>query len=94
MGHGERRPERDVPGLAARHAVAEHVNEELDVLLVVLGGGGAVVVAGERHELAAGSTMLVPRGSRRRIEAGDEGLRYLSVHRRRGPLQIQPLPGR
>ncbi|MEY2513867.1 MAG: hypothetical protein QOJ89_1225, partial [bacterium] len=28
----------------------------------------------------------------RRITAGDGGLRYLSVHRRRGPLQIHPLP--
>jgi mannose-6-phosphate isomerase-like protein (cupin superfamily) len=71
------------------HEVAEHVNEELDVLLIVLSGHGMVTVDGEAHALAATSALLVPRGTRRRIHAGGEGLRYLSVHRRRR-LQIQP----
>ena len=75
-----------------RHEVAEHVNEELDVLVVVLGGQGTAIIDGEPHELAAGSAILVPRGTRRRIDAGDAGLRYLSVHRRRGPLQIHARP--
>ena len=26
------------------------------------------------------------------IRAGDDGIRYLTVHRRRGPLQIQAAP--
>ena len=73
------------------HEVVEHVNEELDVLVVVLGGSGWVVVDGERHDVAAGTAILVPRGARRAIAAGERGLRYLSVHRRRGPLQIQPM---
>jgi mannose-6-phosphate isomerase-like protein (cupin superfamily) len=75
----------------AGHELAEHVNDELDVLLVVLDGHGRAIVDGEVHELAAGSALLVARGARRRIAAGEGGLRYLSVHRRRGPLQIQPL---
>ena len=78
----------------AGHAVAEHVNDELDVLLVVLDGHGRAIVDGEFHELAAGNALLVPRGARRRIEAREGGLRYLSVHRRRGPLQIQALEPR
>ena len=76
------------------HAVAEHVNDELDVLLVTLAGHGHVVIGGATHDLAAGSAILVPRGTRRAITAGDDGVRYLSIHRRRGPLQIQPAPGR
>jgi mannose-6-phosphate isomerase-like protein (cupin superfamily) len=76
----------------AGHEVAEHVNEELDVLVIVLGGHGEAVVDGEPHEVATGSAVLVPRGTRRRITAGAAGLRYLSVHRRRGPLQIQTAP--
>ena len=40
------------------------------------------------HELLPGSALLVERGRTRAIRAGGEGLRYLSVHRRRGPLQI------
>jgi len=73
------------------HEVAEHVNAELDVLLVVLEGRGSAVIDGIAHDLAAGSAILIACGARRGIRAGDGGLRYLSIHRRRGPLQIQPL---
>jgi uncharacterized cupin superfamily protein len=73
------------------HVVAEHVNDELDVLIVVLEGHATAFVDGDAHALKAGSALLVARGARRRIDAGDGGLRYLSIHRRRGPLQIQPL---
>jgi mannose-6-phosphate isomerase-like protein (cupin superfamily) len=76
------------------HEVAEHVNEDLDVLVVVLDGHGAAVIDGETHELAAGTAILIPRGTRRRIVAAEAGLRYLSVHRRRGPLQIEMPPPR
>ena len=76
----------------AGHVIAEHVNAELDVLVVVLEGAGSAVVDGVTHDLTAGCALLVERGARRRITAGDGGLRYLSIHRRRGPLQIQPLP--
>lgn len=72
-----------------RHELVEHVNAELDVLVIVLDGGGSAVIDGEAHDLTAGSALLIPRGAHRRVTAGDSGLRYLSVHRRRGPLQIQ-----
>jgi len=71
------------------HEVPEHVNDELDVLLIVLDGNGSATIDGEPNDLTSGSALLIPRGSRRRITASDAGLRYLSVHRRRGPLQIQ-----
>jgi mannose-6-phosphate isomerase-like protein (cupin superfamily) len=76
------------------HEVAEHVNGELDVLVIVLDGHGTATVDGKAHDLATGRAILIPRGSRRRITANETGLRYLSVHRRRGPLQIQPTPQR
>ena len=71
--------------------MAEHVNAELDVLVVVLGGTGVAIVDGEAHAVAAGHALLVERGATRRITAGEFGMRYLSIHRRRGPLQITPL---
>jgi quercetin dioxygenase-like cupin family protein len=74
----------------AGEAVAEHVNDQLDVLIVVLAGAVSVTIDDERHELRAPAALLVPRGARRSIRAGAEGVRYLSVHRRRGPLQIAP----
>jgi mannose-6-phosphate isomerase-like protein (cupin superfamily) len=71
------------------HEVTEHVNGELDVLVIVLDGNGSAIIDGQPHDLASGRAILIPRGTRRRITASDTGLRYLSVHRRRGPLQIQ-----
>lgn len=77
----------------AGHEVAEHVNEEVDVLVIVLEGRGTAVIDGRSHAMTAGGAILFACGTRRRIQAGDGGLRYLSVHRRRGPLQIQGSPG-
>jgi quercetin dioxygenase-like cupin family protein len=77
----------------AGHEVAEHVNDEVDVLVIVLEGHGTATIDGRSHAMTAGGALLFPCGTRRRIRAGDGGLRYLSVHRRRGPLQIQASPG-
>jgi mannose-6-phosphate isomerase-like protein (cupin superfamily) len=69
-------------------ALPEHVNDELDVLLVVVSGSGTCTVDGREEPLAAARARLVPKGARRAIAAGPQGIRYLSIHRRRGPLQI------
>jgi quercetin dioxygenase-like cupin family protein len=74
------------------HEVAEHTTNELDVLLVVLDGGGTARIHGREHALVPGAALLVEKGSSRAIRAGDHGLRYLSVHRRRGPLQVAGAP--
>ena len=66
----------------------EHVNRERDVLLVVLDGSLKLLVEDEDSELAAGETVIVAKGQRRKITAGERGVRYLSVHLRRPPLQI------
>ncbi len=71
------------------HAVAEHVNDERDVLLVVLDGAAVVTVDGKRHSVEAGQALLVEKGASRAIRAGADGVRYLSVHHRRGPLQLE-----
>jgi quercetin dioxygenase-like cupin family protein len=66
----------------------EHVNEGRDVALVVLGGSGTLSVDGTEHALAAGGLAIVPRGAARSIVAGRDGLRCLTVHRRRGGLEL------
>ncbi|MGE5690950.1 MAG: cupin domain-containing protein [Pseudomonadota bacterium] len=76
----------------AGEANPEHVNPERDVLLVVVDGTGAVEVDGEAHAVAAGDAVLVPKGRRRRVVAGADGIRYLTVHRRRGGLQVARAP--
>ena len=69
---------------AAGEGVGEHVNGELDVLIVGVAGAGAVIVDGIAHELRPGAAILVPRGARRGTRAGSERFAYLTVHRRRG----------
>ena len=73
--------------------VAEHVNDELEVIVLVLAGSASVIVDGAEHQLAAGALLLVPRGCARAVLAGRDGVRYLSVHRRRGPLLPSPRSG-
>jgi quercetin dioxygenase-like cupin family protein len=68
------------------HEIAEHVNSERDVLMVVLEGSVRVSVDDVGHQLAADQLLLIPRGSARAMNAGPHGVRYLSTHLRRGPL--------
>jgi quercetin dioxygenase-like cupin family protein len=68
--------------------VGEHVNDEVDVLLVGVSGTGSIHVDGKAHTLSNGTMIFVPRGARRSTQAASEDFAYLSVHRRRGPLQI------
>jgi quercetin dioxygenase-like cupin family protein len=66
-------------------AVAAHVNDEVDVLLMVIAGEGEVTVDGTVHTLRPGCALLIPKGAERAIRATTT-LDYLSVHRRRrGP---------
>jgi quercetin dioxygenase-like cupin family protein len=68
---------------------AEHVNEQLDVLYVVLAGSATLTADGEPRELAAGEATIVGKGARRALVAGPDGVRYLTAHVRRGGLQLK-----
>jgi len=74
--------------LAAHSEIAAHVNADLDVLLIGHAGDGRVIIDGRVLPLRGGSVVLVPKGAERAIRAGDGDLVYVSVHRRRGGLQI------
>jgi mannose-6-phosphate isomerase-like protein (cupin superfamily) len=71
----------------------EHVNDERDVLVVGVAGSGTITVDGVARPLGAATAVVVPKGASRLIEAGPSGLRYLSVHRRRGGLAVAPRNG-
>lgn len=66
--------------------IDEHLNDELDVLLVGIAGAGVVTIDGQPHPLAAGQAVLVPKGARRSIRAYAERFAYLTCHRRRAGL--------
>lgn len=69
--------------------VAGHVNAERDVLVLVTEGSGIVTIDGQQHTVHPHCALLIRKHAHRRLVAGADGLRYLSVHLRRGPLQIE-----
>jgi quercetin dioxygenase-like cupin family protein len=76
--------------LDAGHAVDEHTNDEVDVVIVVLAGRGRLMIDGHDTDVSAHVVTEVPRQVRRSVRAADdESLDYLSIHRRRGPLGIR-----
>ena len=70
----------------------EHVNAELDVILVVLDGTATIELDGESRLARTGEVVVLEKGRRRRVTAGPAGVRYLTVHRRREGLDIAPGP--
>ncbi len=70
----------------AGEGVAEHRNDERDVLIVMLEGSASVRLDAVEHALTGHVLLLLPRGSSRSLVAGPDGARYLSIHRRRDPL--------
>lgn len=72
----------------AGDGVGEHINEDVDVLFLGVAGSGSVRVEGEERAVSAGTLVFAPRGVRRSTVANSDGFAYLTVHLRRGPLQI------
>jgi quercetin dioxygenase-like cupin family protein len=77
--------------------VAPHSEHDVDVLLLAVAGSGTVHAGpGESEQSDAAPIVLtahtltwLPRGTRRSISAGPEGLAYLTVHRARTGMRIQ-----
>lgn len=63
--------------------VAEHVNDEVDVLMVVITGEVCVEVDGDTYDLRAHHLLMIPKGARRRVKVLSDEAVYLNVHRRR-----------
>ncbi|MFE6887025.1 cupin domain-containing protein [Streptomyces sp. NPDC057694] len=68
---------------------APHVEPDLDVLLFIAEGSGTLWRAGAEEPLAPGTLLFVPRGEERAVGAGDDGLVYLTAHRRRPGMTIR-----
>ena len=74
--------------LGAGGSVAQHRNDEVDVLVLAVDGSGTVTVDGDDIPLRAHVVVCIPRGTTRAIRAGEDGLAYVTVHRRRAGLTI------
>jgi quercetin dioxygenase-like cupin family protein len=68
------------------HGLEAHINQELDVVLVVLEGEGEAFVEDETIRLRAGMVLPIAKGLVRAITATSERLTYASIHRRRPGL--------
>ncbi len=68
--------------------VGEHVNDEVEVIIVGVSGSGVVDVDGAVHPVSNGTMTFVPKGARRSTRSTSGDFAYLTVHRRRGPLRI------
>lgn len=69
-----------------------HVGPEEDVLWHVVAGSGTLATEAGEVSLSPGAVVWLPRRSSRAVTAGADGLRYLSVHRRKSGLQIGRRP--
>ena len=79
--------------LPAGQRVDTHTEPDLDVVLVVVAGGGTVGTPDGEQALADGNVDWLPCGSTRNITAGNNGLTYLTIHRRRPGLRIRKRSG-
>ncbi|HSI72330.1 MAG TPA: cupin domain-containing protein [Fimbriimonas sp.] len=70
-------------------AIPEHVNHEVDVVVIGLSGVGVVTVAGESSLMGPGSLVVIPKGIKRAFTAGAGGFGQLNIHKRRKRLQVQ-----
>jgi len=72
----------------AEGGIEEHLNDEVDVILLGTPGSGLVKVDGEEHPVSSGTMTFVPKGVRRSTRSTSGDFAYLTVHRRRRPLRI------
>jgi quercetin dioxygenase-like cupin family protein len=81
--------------LAPGARVPAHAEPDLDVLVLVVAGTGELDADPRqpRTPLAAGALVWLPHGATRGIAAGEQGLSYVTVHRRRPGMRIGRRPG-
>lgn len=88
-----RQLDANVVHLPPRERIGTHTEPDLDVLLLVIAGGGSLTVPGEEpRRLTEGLLTWLPHGSTRSITAGEDGVSYLTVHRRRPGMRIGRAP--
>lgn len=90
----ERELDTNLIRLPAGENIPPHLGAEVDTLIHVVRGEGKLVTEAGEEPLRAGDVALLPRRSLRGFRAGEDGLEYLTVHRRRQSLQIGSAPPR
>lgn len=84
----------NIIAIAPGEEISRHEGPDLDVVIVVLDGSGVLETETNFIDLVNGSMVWLPKLSVRRFVAGENGLRYFSVHTRKRGLQIRRPPAR
>ncbi|AHI20194.1 cupin domain-containing protein [Corynebacterium casei] len=84
----------NIIAIAPGEEISRHEGPDLDVVIVVLDGSGVLETETDFIDLVNGSMVWLPKLSVRRFVAGENGLRYFSVHTRKRGLQIGRPPAR
>lgn len=84
----------NIIAIAPGEEISSHEGPDLDVVIVVLDGSGVLETEVDSIDLVNGSMVWLPKLSVRRFIAGENGLRYFSVHTRKRGLQIGRPPAR
>jgi len=84
----ERDLDSNIIALPPGGTIDAHAGPDLDVLIHVLAGSGQLATELGTIDLTPGALLWMPRRSRRQFTAGDQGLRYLTVHQRRQALVL------
>lgn len=66
--------------------IERHVNSEVDVAMVFVEGSAVLTIDDEELHAEAGQVVLIEKGKPRSLTAGSEGVRYVTVHKRRRKL--------
>jgi quercetin dioxygenase-like cupin family protein len=82
----------NVIALPTGGTIESHAGPDEDVLWHVLAGSGVLSTDVGEVALEPGAIVWLPRRSSRAVAAGEQGLRYFSVHRRKSGLQIGTRP--
>lgn len=90
----ERDLDSNLIALPPRDGIAVHDGPDLDVLIHVVAGSGRLETPAGSIDLSPGALVWLPRRSTRGFAAGPDGLRYLTVHRHRQALTLEPFTER
>ncbi|MFF8275992.1 cupin domain-containing protein [Streptomyces lateritius] len=89
LAEAGRQLDANVVRLPPGRRVETHTEPDLDVLLLVVTGDATLVTADGPVPLDEGDLTWLPHGSTRALVAGDRGMSYLTVHRRRPGMRIR-----
>ena len=90
LGMHQRDLDSNVIRLQPGATIDSHAGPDLDVIILVLSGGGQMGTELGTVDLHTAALAWLPRRSRRQISAGPQGLTYLTVHKRRQALALDP----